>query len=149
MPGVYHSIEDVEALLRTMQSQRGLDFSSGKPVPASDVERWIEETEAIVNERIRHRYVVPVTDPAGVIVLRYICARLTAATVWRLIHSPVQASESAKAQEWESRANELLDRIANGEMTLGAAEMVISTATGGVQQREDTGRIWRLGEVQW
>lgn len=146
----YHSVDDVSALLRGLQ-QRGLDFESDKPIPLADVERYIAETEQVMEARIGHRYIVPVEDDVGVEVLRYIASRLTAATVWRVIQGPTVTGESAKANEWERQALSLLQQVVDGTVGLGDAEPTdsISVFASGINTMHDNDRIWELGKRQW
>lgn len=145
----YHSVDDVSALLRGLQ-QRGLDFSNDKPIPLADVQRYITETEQVMDAWIGHRYIVPVDDPVGVEILRYIASRLTAATVWRVIQGPTSTGESAKANEWERQANTLLNQVTNGDIELGDAGPAedIGMLNAGLD-RTTSDRIWCLGGRQW
>lgn len=146
----YHSQIDVEQLLRGIGS-RGVDFSAGRPIPAEDLSTYMDETEMVVEQRIRARYVVPVTDPAGVEMLRYICARLTAATVWRVMQGATTAGESSKANEWERQAEKLLTEIVDGTTALGDAELATGDvfSESGYNHDVPRVRVFSLVRDQW
>ncbi|MFW6074935.1 MAG: hypothetical protein ACOC9Y_05020 [Chloroflexota bacterium] len=132
-------------------SARGVDFEENRPLPGEDVDDYISQTEHIVNQRIRSRYEIPVTDETGVSLLRYIASRLTAATVWRVLQSSSMAGESEKAIEWERQAEKLLDRIMAGEIALGDAETTTETPfmDSGLDADHEDQRVWKSGQVQW
>jgi hypothetical protein len=147
---IYHAQADVEQLLRALGS-RGVDFTAGRPIPAADVTVYMNETEAVVEQRIRARYVVPVTDLTGVELLRYIAARLTAATVWRVIQGTTTAGESTKANEWERQAEKLLKEIVEGTTPLGDAELATGDVFGesGYNREIVPTRVFSLEREQW
>lgn len=144
----YHTLEEVAALLHNLGS-RGLDIDAGKPLPRADVERYMAESEQRINQRLRGLYRVPVEDPEGQALLGYIAARLTAATVWRVLQAISAGGESRKALEWERQALDLLEQIARGEVGLGHAERATGTGGGGIAPDRVGDRTWRLGREQW
>lgn len=146
----YHSQTDVEQLLRGIGS-RGVDFTEGRPIPAEDLAVYMDETEAVVEQRIRARYIVPVTDAAGIELLRYISARLTAATVWRVLQGATTAGESGKANEWERQAEKLLGEIVSGKTPLGDAEHTTADVFGesGYNREIERTRAFSLERDQW
>lgn len=145
---VYHSLEDIEALLRST-SGRGLDLAKGQPIPTEEIEHHMAQTELSVEAQISIRYKVPVEDKRGKGILKYVCSRLTAATLWRIMQGTTISGPSDKAIEWEEQANSLLEKITSGQMRLGNAELISQDALGADVEKKDVPRIWHIDEVQW
>lgn len=148
--GRYHDLDSVSRLLRTLGG-RGVDLAAGKPIPSADVETFIAENEDRIDQRIRARYAVPVTDPVGLSLLGYVASRLTAAAVWRVLQANSVQGESGKANEWERQALSLLDQIADGTVALGDAAPATSDApsAAGYDSGVPQSRTWLWECRQW
>lgn len=140
---LYHSQTDIEELFR----QAKVSFTATSTVTETDLNNHMLSTEVYVTERLRPVYRVPVTDETAKSILKRICARLTAATVWRILNAVTQPGESNKAKEWQNEAETTLDRIISGEMAFGGATPAgAGKPTSGTKDSEP---IWKLKEDQW
>jgi len=139
----YHQKEDVEALLRAT-GQQGVDFSKGVPIPEADIIAHMEDTETRVDLQLKAIYTVPITDEEGVRMLKFICARFTAATVWRIAHGRTIQGPSQKAQEWEEEAQRYMDMILSGQIIIG------DPITGASKVKKvDYENQFSVGESEW
>lgn len=79
----YAVVSDVQGRIATQLLTIG---ASSQPT-TDQVEEWLEQQSAWIDNTIRWRYAVPITNEDDVKLLRPICAALVAAMCWQVIGS--------------------------------------------------------------
>ena len=139
----YHTQADVEALLK----QLNFTFTATSKITVTDLATYMADTDRYVDNRLAGYYVTPVTDAAGVLILKPVAAQLTAAKCWRIIYA-AQPGESNKAKEWERLSESVLNMIVSKQMTLGSAARV-SPSDRPYSAMADSEAIWKMNTDQW
>jgi len=111
----YHDLSDVQS--RLPSSIATIDALSEPN--AAQVISWMEEVEAFVEGQLATRYQVPITGSQSILIVRDICADLTAYRVWQFKAMGVDDAEFRnQAEVLRTRAMEKLKALLEGTMVL-------------------------------
>ena len=122
----YHSIPDVQS--RLPSSIATIDALTEPN--ADQVTAWMDETEAFVDGQLATRYQVPITGSQSLLIVRDICADLTAYRVWQFKAMGVDDPEFRnQAEVLRQRAMEKLQAILQGTMVLPDQPTTKSSST--------------------
>ena len=122
----YHNLSDVQS--RLPSSIATIDALSE---PNSEqVEAWMEEVEAFVEGQLATRYQVPIVGSQSILIVRDICADLTAYRVWQFKAMGIDDAEFRnQAEVLRTRAMEKLQALLQGTMILPDQPEASSSAT--------------------
>jgi len=111
----YHNLSDVQSRLPSaIATIDALSEPSAEQVTA-----WMEEVEAFVEGQLATRYQVPITGSQSILIVRDICADLTAYRVWQFKAMGVDDAEFRnQAEVLRQRAMEKLQALLEGTMVL-------------------------------
>jgi phage gp36-like protein len=122
----YHSLSDVQS--RLPSSIATIDALTEPN--ADQVMAWMDETEAFVDGQLATRYQVPITGTQSLLIVRDICADLTAYRVWQFKAMGVDDPEFRnQAEVLRQRAMEKLQAILEGTMVLPDQPTTKSSST--------------------
>jgi phage gp36-like protein len=139
----YHSLSDVQS--RLPSSIATIDAVSEPNT--TQVTAWMDEVEAFVEGQLATRYQVPITGSQSLLIVRDICADLTAYRVWQFKAMGVDDPEFRnQAEVLRQRAMEKLQALLEGTMVLpDQAEAPSSSTPAGTFPEP----IFERDRVQW
>lgn len=112
----YHVLSDCQAFLVTLT----IDATS-RPT-ATQAQQILDGTEVYVNSVLAQRYTTPITDVSALDLVTIICAKLSAAWIWRTKfygENPIEyAGSKTYADHLEQWSEGFLERIRQGEDVL-------------------------------
>ena len=139
----YHSLSDVQS--RLPSSIATIDALSEPS--AEQVEGWMDEVEAFIEGQLATRYQVPITGSQSLLIVRDICADLTAYRVWQFKAMGVDDPEFRnQAEVLRTRAMEKLTALLEGTMVLPDQPESSSSSTPSGTFPEP---IFERDRVQW
>jgi phage gp36-like protein len=122
----YHSLSDVQS--RLPSSIATIDALTEPN--ADQVTAWMNETEAFVDGQLATRYQVPITGTQSLLIVRDICADLTAYRVWQFKAMGVDDPEFRnQAEVLRQRAMEKLQALLEGKLILPDQPTTKSSST--------------------
>jgi phage gp36-like protein len=122
----YHSLSDVQS--RLPSSIATIDALTEPN--ADQVTAWMDETEAFVDGQLATRYQVPITGSQSLLIVRDICADLTAYRVWQFKAMGVDDPEFRnQAEVLRQRAMEKLQALLEGKLILPDQPTTKSSST--------------------
>jgi len=111
----YHSLSDVQS--RLPSSIATIDALTEPNT--EQVTTWMDQVEAFVDGQLATRYQVPITGSQSVLIVRDICADLTAYRVWQFKAMGIDDPEFRnQAEVLRTRATEKLQAILEGTLIL-------------------------------
>ncbi len=144
----YADTRDIEARYKK------IELTADTAVSENDVVDWLNEHTATINGRINSVYVTPVveaTSPEAFKILRRICVYMTVADSDEVLgQGLLSADEVGRAETYRERADDMLDDIAEGRLSL-VDGVVASTATRFHNQNVTDGvkPVIKKDVVQW
>ncbi len=139
----YHTLSDVQS--RLPSSIATIDAVSEPN--ASQVTAWMDEVEAFVEGQLAIRYQVPITGTQSILIVRDICADLTAYRVWQFKAMGIDDAEFRnQAEVLRTRAMEKLKSLLEGNMVLPDQPEVASAIT---PEGSFPEAIFERDKVQW
>jgi len=139
----YHTLSDVQS--RLPSSIATIDAVSEPN--ASQVTAWMDEVEAFVEGQLAIRYQVPITGTQSILIVRDICADLTAYRVWQFKAMGIDDAEFRnQAEVLRTRAMEKLKSLLEGNMVLPDQPEVASATT---PEGSFPEAIFERDKVQW
>lgn len=103
---------------------KDVTFTASTAVTDTEVAELISQTDAEIDARLSVRYVVPVTGPTSLLLLRTISIYITAARVSKIIEVKTGESDRDQPRRVEERntALRMLQEIIDGKIILTDAE---------------------------
>jgi hypothetical protein len=122
----YHSLSDVQS--RLPSSIATIDALTEPN--ADQVTAWMDEVEAFVEGQLATRYQVPIVGSQSLLIVRDICADLTAYRVWQFKAMGIDDPEFRnQAEVLRQRAMEKLQALLEGKLILPDQPTTKSSST--------------------
>ena len=138
----YHSLSDVQSRLpSSIATIDALTEPNTQQVTA-----WMDEVEAFVDGQLATCYQVPITGSQSILIVRDICADLTAYRVWQFKAMGIDDPEFRnQAEVLRQRAMEKLQAILDGTLILPDQPEAASTMPAGAFPEP----IFERDKIQW
>lgn len=142
------------ATLAQVQSEfKNLSIGASTPITTTEAERFIEESDALIDSYLSRRYEVPITGSNSLKVVREISIMLTAHRIKEILRVKTgdsKADQDGRGNSLHSRAMNLLKDIVKRKLNL--TDATAATADDGVSSyvsSNDVPFIFERGTDQW
>lgn len=100
----------------------GLDVT-GDFLKSGDLDEFIAQQDALIDSYVAKRYALPITDATAKNVLKMISEKMTVSIVDSVLNRPNEDGQSKfnRGRGYMKDSLSMLDKIANGDLTLGDA----------------------------
>lgn len=147
----YSTVANVQTLIKWTT------FSSTSKVTTTEVTEFINEADAIINNRISSVYQTPITDSDDIEILKYISCRLAAFEVANALVLQTAGKLPEITSKWKEDADKRLMQIISRDLLLpnstendSTRGLYSFTSHGNSDNdHESTGPQWKLGSDDW